>query len=111
MARKLNPATWDHLLEKAQAEVAHILRALAPDLRNAATSVTLSYETSPSKALIKEGIEQDTLGLFVGDAFADAGQSSSPLPPQIILYLENLWDAAEQDEDTFCEEVRATYLH
>jgi len=25
--------------------------------------------------------------------------------------LESLWDAAEQDEDTFCEEVRATYLH
>ena len=111
MAHRLNSAAWDRLLEKAQVEVSRILRALPSHLRNTAQSVTLAYEGSPSNALIKDGIEPDTLGLFVGDAFADAEQSASPIPPQIILYLENLWDLAEHDDEIFLDEVRATYLH
>ena len=33
-----------------------------------------------------------------------------PLPPQIILFLENLWDMAESEEEAFREEVHTTYL-
>jgi predicted Zn-dependent protease with MMP-like domain len=32
-------------------------------------------------------------------------------PPQIFLFLENIWDQAEADEDAFREEVHITYLH
>jgi len=32
-------------------------------------------------------------------------------PPQILLYLENLWEFAEGSEDVFREEVERTYLH
>jgi len=49
------------------------------------------------------------LGLFTGPEFADEGKV--PLPPQIILFLENLWDFAEGNEGIFCEEVRTTFLH
>ncbi len=56
-----------------------------------------------------DGIEPDTLGLFTGPEFADEG--NVPLPPQIILFLENLWDFAEGDEAIFREEVRTTFLH
>jgi len=33
------------------------------------------------------------------------------MPSQIILFLENLWDFAESDENVFCEEVHTTFLH
>ena len=33
------------------------------------------------------------------------------MPPQILLFVENIWDFAEGDEDVFCEEVRVTYYH
>jgi predicted Zn-dependent protease with MMP-like domain len=102
---------WRRLLGIAEEEVSRVLHEIAGHLRETAQAVTLVYEAVPSTALVKDGIESDTLGLFVGDAFADAGQSSYPIPPQIILFLENLWDAAEENEEFFRDEVRATYLH
>ena len=37
--------------------------------------------------------------------------SHVPLPPQIILFLENLWDFSESDEEIFLDEVHTTLLH
>ncbi len=70
-----------------------------------------TFERVPNAARQTEGIEPDTLGLFTGPAFGDEEQSVSPLPPQIILFLENLWDFAEGNEEIFRAEVRTTYLH
>ena len=56
-----------------------------------------------------DGIEQDTLGLFVGPEWAEAGDVA--LPPQIMLYLENLWAEAETDERRFRDEIATTFLH
>ena len=95
----------------AEEEVAGVLGAVPAHLRDAAQEVTLVYEGQPSASLVQDGVEADTLGLFVGDAFAEAGQTSCPLPPEIILFVENLWDAAEQTEENFREEIRKTYLH
>jgi hypothetical protein len=33
------------------------------------------------------------------------------LPPQILLFLDNIWDLAEADESNYRDEVRLTYLH
>ena len=33
------------------------------------------------------------------------------MPPQIILFLGNIWELAEGDEESFCDEVRTTLLH
>ena len=33
------------------------------------------------------------------------------LPPQILLFLANIWDYAGGAEPAFREEVRVTYLH
>jgi predicted Zn-dependent protease with MMP-like domain len=111
LPQKLASEFWQRLLGFAEEEISRVLRQIPEHLRETAQEVTLVYEAAPNSTLIKEGIEEDTLGLFVGDAFADAGQSSSPLPPQIILFLENLWDVAEENEEFFRDEVRATYLH
>jgi hypothetical protein len=56
-----------------------------------------------------DGIEADTLGLFTGPEFAD--EENVPMPPQIILFLENIWDVAETDEKLFRGEVRTIFSH
>ena len=48
---------------------------------------------------------------MVGDAFPDGEGMSMPIPPQIILVLENLWDFSDGDEAIYREEIRITLLH
>ena len=33
------------------------------------------------------------------------------MPPQIILFLENLWEISDGDEAVFRDEIRTTYMH
>ena len=105
------PSSWEHLKQLARAEVAATLAALPGPLRDRARPLPVTFERIPNAAFQAEGIEADTLGLFTGPAFGDEEHSASPLPPQIILFLENLWDFAEGDEEFFCDEVHTTYLH
>lgn len=104
-------ATWEQLQQLALAELEATLEALPPPLRERAVALPVTFERAPNAALVADGIEPDTLGLFTGSAFAEEGLSASPLPPQIILFLDNLWDFAERDEKIFREEVHTTYLH
>lgn len=103
------PEHWERLQALALDEVAATLKVLPEPLREKARVVPVTFELVPSAELQADGIEQDTLGLFVGPDFAD--EVSVPLPPQIILFLENIWDQAEQDEEWFLDEVHTTYLH
>jgi predicted Zn-dependent protease with MMP-like domain len=103
-------ADWAKLEARARREVERVLRSLPTPLRERARSLPVSFEQVPNEAIVADGIESDTLGLFVGSAFADEGHGS-PMPAQIILYLANLWDQAEEDDDLFAEEIRTTFLH
>ncbi len=102
---------WDKLKQLAQREVEATLAALPAPLRERAAALPITCERVPSAEFVAEGIEPDTLGIFTGPAFADEFHSASPVPPQIILYLENLWDFAAGDEEGFRSEVHTTYLH
>ena len=102
---------WSTLLAAAESAVKQILRALPRDLRTEAQRVPVSFERRPNKELEADGIEPDTLGLFVGEAYPDGETSGSPLPPQIILFLENIWNAAEENQTLYREEIRTTFLH
>ena len=102
-------AYWKRLKELALAEVEATLVALPKPLRERAEKLPVTFECQPNAGLQADGIEPDTLGLFTGPEFADEG--NVPLPPQIILFLENIWDFAEVDEEIFREEVRTTFLH
>ncbi len=104
-------ADWRHLQDLALAEVEETVGALPAPLRERAKALPVTFERWPNAAHRRDGIEPDTLGLFVGSEFAYEGNTTSPLPPQILLFLENLWDEAEAEEDIFREEVRTTYLH
>jgi predicted Zn-dependent protease with MMP-like domain len=100
---------WARLLDLAQAEVARTIAELPDDLRPRAAALPITYERLPNRALIRDGIEADTLGLFVGGEFAT--EEHVPIPAQIILFLENIWDMVEGNEEQFGDEVRITLVH
>ena len=100
---------WEKLCAVASAEVEKTLAALPKPLRGRAEKLPVTFERQPNADLQADGIEADTLGLFTGPDFAD--EENVPMPPQIILFPENIWDVAETDEKLFCEEVRTTFLH
>jgi len=100
---------WKKLCVVAAREVEAMVAALPKPLRERAEKLPVTFERRPNADLQVDGIEADTLGLFTGPEFADEG--NVPLPPQIILFLENLWNFAESSEQIFCEEVRTTFLH
>ena len=100
---------WDKLCAIASAEVEETLALLPEPLRERAKQLPVTLERVPNAGLRADGIEPDTLGLFTGAEFAEEG--NVPMPPQIILFVENLWDLAEDDEKLFREEVQTTFLH
>lgn len=100
---------WRELERIAREEVTETLAGLPPDLKTRAGGVPVTYERVPSQAIVDDGFEPDILGLFVGSEFAD--QEHATLPPQIFLYLENIWDMVEGDEEEFRFEVRTTLMH
>ena len=95
--------------ELAATEVEATLESLPRPVRERAEKLPVTFEGQPNAGLQADGIEIDTLGLFTGPEFAE--ESHATLPPQIILFLENIWDFAEGDEEIFREEVRTTFLH
>jgi predicted Zn-dependent protease with MMP-like domain len=100
---------WKKMQALALAEVEATLEALPKPLRERAEKLPVTFERQPNAGLQADGIEADTLGLFTGPEFSDEG--NVPMPPQIILFLENIWDFAEGDEEIFRDEVHTTFLH
>lgn len=101
----------EHLLELAALTVGATQRQLPPELRPLAKAVPVGYESRPDASVLAEGFEPDILGLFQGPAYGNELSQDHPRPPQILLYLDNLWEFAEGDEAVFRDEVRLTYLH
>jgi predicted Zn-dependent protease with MMP-like domain len=102
---------YPELVEVAANAVGAAQRRLPPEIRPLARDVPVHYERLPHSDLLAEGFEPDILGLFTGNPHGTEFSHDTPAPPQILLYLENLWDFAEEDVAIFREEVRVTYLH
>lgn len=98
------------LAEMADEVVDGVQRKLPDEIREIARALPVHCESQPDASVLAEGFPSDILGLFEGTAHGEE-PSDYPLPPHIILYVENLWDYAEQDPGTFRAEVRLTYLH
>ncbi len=105
------PGSWESLLTMASAELASIQSELPADLRSAALSVPVRFESVASEELVADGFDADLLGLFTGDPIGTASVDQGTFPAEILLFLESLWEFAEGDVDLFVEEVRITYLH
>jgi predicted Zn-dependent protease with MMP-like domain len=100
---------WQKLCDMASSEVEAVLSDLPETLRERIQELPITLEHKPSEDVQGEGIEGDALGLFTGTEIAEEGHV--PMPPQIILFLENIWDQAEGDENAFLGEIRTTFLH
>jgi predicted Zn-dependent protease with MMP-like domain len=85
--------------------------SLPPELRPLALAVPVHYQSLPDDDVIADGFPEDILGLFTGDPHGSELAHDQPSPPQILLYLENLWDYTEGELPLFREETRLTYLH
>lgn len=104
-----NPVLWRRLQSAAQEEVDSILLTLPTPLRERARGIPVVFQPQPSQEILDEGFEEDILGLFVGHDHAAA--NDDPLPPEILLFLWNIWDFAGRRSEDFREEVRRTFLH
>jgi predicted Zn-dependent protease with MMP-like domain len=100
---------WEKLCLVALSEVEATIESLPEPLRMRAEKLPVIFERQPNAELQADGIEVDTLGLFTGAEFVE--ENDAPMPPQIILFLKNIWELAETDEKHFREEVRTTFLH
>ncbi len=92
------------VVETTQKKLPAVLRPLA-------TAIPVHFEALPGQDLLDEGFDDDILGLFTGSEHGSELREDQPMPPQIILFLENIWDFAEGNRDIFRDEVRITYLH
>ncbi len=101
---------YPDLSRRARHALAKTLRSLPKELRETAAPVPVLFYMRPSKGLQQEGIALDTLGLFTGSTFAETVSTPQPMPPQIFLFLGNLW-LYTRNWPGFLKEVRTTYLH
>jgi len=95
----------------AAQEIKATLRRLPPPVREFAVQIPVHYEALPPAHIIEEGFPSDILGLFDGSAHGEEISEEQPMPPQISLYLDNIWAFVEQDREAFAAEVAVTYLH
>ena len=103
--------SWQHLVKIAEKEAEATIAALPKPVRERLEGIPVTCLPEPTPEIMDDGVAPDTLGLFVGDPYPDETSGGDPLPPQILLFIDNLWDMAEGDEETFLDEVRTTILH
>jgi predicted Zn-dependent protease with MMP-like domain len=95
----------------ATQEIQATLGRLPEPVREFAKNIPVHYEARPPAHIVEEGFPADILGLFDGSAHGEELTQDQAMPPQISLYLDNIWDFVEQDREEFIAEVGITYLH
>lgn len=103
--------TARHLESVASAVVERTLRRLPEPIREAAEQCSVEVTLMQHCLRAGEDLEQDLLGLFEGRPHVDEASEMIADIPRIRLFLDNLWDYAEHNRETFREEVRITLLH
>lgn len=100
---------FETLSRWADEELKSLTKVLPEDVRAAALKVPVSMEEKPGQGAFDDELEGDELGLFEGPS---AMEEADPAElPRIRLFLANLWDWVEQDEQDFRDEVGTTFLH
>ena len=109
--RRRQKNLWNMLSGAAAAELEQILAELPGELVESARDIPVTFEERPGPDMVRDGIGEDTLGLFVGPSHGEAEVVGDALPPQIIVFLLNHWDFAGQQPSRYRGEVRRTILH
>ena len=102
--------SFAQLITRAEQVVARTQGKLPAEIRDLAKSLPVSYHDWPDDEVLGDDFEPDVLGLFVGNHHGIDSGNDNAVPPQIFLFLENIYDEAEGDSERFDEEVRITYL-
>lgn len=100
---------FETLSRWAGEELEALTKVLPPDVRNAAKKAVVSMEEKPGRGMFDDSLIGDELGLFEGASAMDEPDAAEP--PKIRLFLGNLWDWVEADEQDFRDEVGTTFLH
>ena len=93
----------------ADEELKSLIKVLPKDVQDAARKLPVSLEEKPGQGACDEDLEGDELGLFEGPCAMDESESAEL--PRIRLFLANLWDWVEGDEQDYRDEVGTTFLH
>jgi predicted Zn-dependent protease with MMP-like domain len=100
---------FETLSRWADEELKALIKVLPEDVRSAAGKLQVSMEEKPGQGAFDDELEGDELGLFEGPS---AMEEADPAElPRIRLFLANLWDWVEQDEQDYRDEVGTTFLH
>ena len=93
----------------AQQVIEETMRRLPANLREAAQPCAI--ELCDMAASDDAGLDEELLGLFEGCSRLDGEPFTPDDLPRIRLFIDNLWDFAEEDMTVFREEVKTTLLH
>ena len=88
-----------------------LLERLPPTITEALGEVTVYFEGRVPAWLLAEGTEPDTPGLFLGPSMRDPDARLADEPPVVYLFLLNLWEYSEENEEVFAGEIERTLLH
>lgn len=100
---------FETLSRWADEELKALVKVLPPDVRTAASHVPVSMEERPGLGAFDGELAGDELGLFEGSPAMD--EMDAVDMPRIRLFLRNLWEWADRDEQDFRDEVGTTFLH
>jgi predicted Zn-dependent protease with MMP-like domain len=100
---------FETLSRWADEELKSLLRALPDEVREAAGKVPVSMEEKPGGGQFDGELAGDELGLFEGPSAME--EEDAHELPRIRLFLTNLWEWVDRDEQDFRDEVGTTYLH
>jgi predicted Zn-dependent protease with MMP-like domain len=100
---------FETLSRWADEELKALIKVLPQDVRAAAEKLPVSMEEKPGAGAFDVELAGDELGLFEGPS---AMEEEDPAEmPRIRLFLANLWEWVEEDEQDFRDEVGTTFLH
>ncbi len=100
---------FETLSRWAEEELEALLKVLPADVRAAAAAVPVSMEEKPGQGAFDDGLQGDELGVFEGPSAEEEADASDM--PRIRLFLMNLWEWTDRDEQDFRDEVGTTFLH
>ena len=100
---------WPKLREVADEETSLLISRLPSQIRAKIQNIPIIFEKTPAPSLVADGVEPDVMGLFVGDDYPH--DAANPMPTEIFLFLDNIWDEAQAEMTAYRAEIRKTLLH
>ncbi len=87
---------WENLCAIAAEEVGLTVKKLPELLSERTKKLPVAFERRPNEDLRADGIEPDTLGLFIGAEFVE--ENDLPLPPQNLISEKHLGHGRSERE-------------